>query len=170
MNIDTDKLQPFFENRVEARLAKFAVSSSLGFPLLLGGNVHAVIDADASRLVHTLIHYVYGFDNPESPAARVVEWSASFQVPASWWDAFKLHFALRWWMRWWLKKHPVKHRTLSKDFKETITARALLPDVPICDSYRTHYVMTGGRPLAEGRKCQYCKGEGYTIDRDWMFR
>jgi hypothetical protein len=165
MDIDTDKLRPFFENRVEAHLAKFSVSSSFGFPLLLGGNVHAVLDANASHLVSTLIHYVYGFGNPEEPAARVVEWTASFQVPASWWDAFKLHFALR----WWLKKHPVKYRTLSKDFKETITARALLPDVPICDNYRTLYVMTGGRPLVEGRKCQYCKGEGRTIDRDWMF-
>jgi hypothetical protein len=65
-------------------------------------------------------------------------------------------------MRWWVAKHPVKHTRTRKDFKETITARALLPEVPV--GPRHYFVMSGGRPYMEGfdgAACPYCKGVGY---------
>jgi hypothetical protein len=162
VNMESADVKAYAERQVGFHLQEFCTKHRLSH-LAMMSNTQAVVEFDRvlGHLVIDLMTFAYGRASADEPAARVVEWTASFEVPATWWDAFKLHFALSWWMRWWVKRNKVKYRTLRKNFKETVTARALLPDIPVEFGKRVHYVMTGGWTPYDPQTCEYCEGKGF---------
>jgi hypothetical protein len=92
-----------------------------------------------------------------SEAARCVSHTTEFQVPATWWEAFKEHYCKRWWMRWYVLKHPVQKRVLKDDFREVVTARALFPTIPYkLGEHSVIFAWTGGHSVIHKTSCLKC--------------
>lgn len=110
-------------------------------------SVDTYIDHECDYLATRVTYGVYGIGDE---GARKVEETVSFSVPATWWDAFKLHFAGCWWLSWYVKRNPAQYTVLSKTVSETVTARALLPDVPLrVGQHTVRFAMTGGVPAMQ---------------------
>ena len=59
----------------------------------------------------------------------------SIDVPATWWDAFKCHFARRWWLRRYCASHPVQYRTVTLVAKVS----AVYPTLPLIPRHRSRF-------------------------------
>ena len=155
MKNDFNNLALFTRKTIEAHLQRVCAEDRI--PFILGNHsIEFLVDHLAGYLAVQVVRYGYEFGDPDKPACREVRLDASFRVPKTWRDAFRLHFASRWWMKWSLKRWPICYETLSKTLTETVCARALLPDIPAGSrGYRIIFAMKGGL-LRSDEMCSIC--------------
>jgi hypothetical protein len=119
---ENQEISEMFTRYIDAELKRFALGVDLGgYSLLRFNERDGFINRQAKRLVANLYHGVYSLGEKET--------EVRFSQPATWVDAFKEYY--KWqlpsWMRIVTRNWKVNHRvTIHK-----VTARALLPDLPI---------------------------------------
>ena len=149
---DLDGSQKLFRESVEMKLVELSNKYHLAehcFRHL------SQIDYSENELVGQLTYSFMSLADTE----RTVTLHAEFSVPASWWDAFKLAYSLRWWFKlvFFLAAEP-KMKLLSKHKEETVSVYAMLPDMRIEGVRdRIGFIWKGGsRPRREVITCNRC--------------
>jgi hypothetical protein len=64
-------------------------------------------------------------------STETAEKQVRFQVPASWWQAFKATYALTWWLSWLVDRRPVRYRTEAKTAHFRVATQAIFPDATV---------------------------------------
>ena len=119
-----------FQSYVDAHLETFSLKYAVPF-LAENWFTGEYVSHVASQLVFSLTHAVYSLGSSET--------EVQFQEPATWIDAFKSYYMFRW-PRFITRHWRVNYKTLMRK----VTARALLPDVPVrVGEHTVRFVISG---------------------------